>query len=712
MRPAVDVAPAVAASTKLPEGRVRAVLDLLANGATVPFIARYRKEATGSLDEVEIRSVAHHHQTAIELEERRTTIIATIEKQGQLTPELKQSLLGASSKTLLEDLYTPYKKRRKTRADRARELGLAPLAERISSQALDSHPEQEASSFVKDEVSDIDQAFQGAVDIVAERIADTPQLKAKLRRLYVMEAILHAKLARDVDAETSKFKDWDNFAQPAREIPSHRYLALDRGEREKQLRIKTEIDTEKALQIIRTEVRIQALSPFGKWLEKAVVEAFQRLLAPSLERELRTELKIRADERAVEIFSANLANLLLTAPLGAKAVLGVDPGLRTGAKCAMVSATGALVEHGTAFIVRGPKEQAQARTLIQRMVNAHHPEAIAVGNGTGSRETESFLRELSTDLQWDIPIVSVSEAGASVYSASDLARAELPDVDLTVRGAVSIARRLQDPLAELVKIDPAAIGVGQYQHDVRPTRLAEALSAVVEDCVHKVGVDLGTASPPLLSRVSGIGPQLAQAIVRYRIDHGGIGTRKELTMVKGLGKKAYELSAGFLRVQGKYPLDRSAVHPERYPLVEQMAKDLGLKLEELVGQPAQAQRINIEQYISNDVGLPTLQDICSELGRPGRDPRDSFEAPAFREDLHTIEDLSEGMELTGVVTNVTSFGAFVDIGVHQDGLVHISELSHQWVADPNEFVTIGQTLKVKILSVDIPRKRIGLSCKV
>lgn len=708
---APDLSLDVARVTQLPEAGVRAVLQLMADGATIPFVARYRKEATGSLDEVAIRQIDSAHKSALELEDRRASIRSSIEKQGKLTPKLDEAIQRASTKTALEDLYAPYKKKRRTRADQARELGLTPLAENIWAQASSGSPEEDAKSYLNDKVPDINAALSGATDILAERIAEQAQIKNKLRKLYIFEAQLSAQLAKGVDPEESKFADWHEFRQLAREIPSHRYLALDRGEREKQLRVKVEVDAEKALQILRETLNLNANSPYAFCLEQALSESYQRLLTPSLERELRAELKTRADEKAVEIFAANLKNLLLAAPFGPKTVLGVDPGLRTGAKCAVVSASGALLQHGTAFLVKGAADKERARNLLKEMVSLHSPAAIAVGNGTGGRETETFLKELVQNSGWSLPIVMVSEAGASVYSASEVAREELPDVDLTVRGAVSIARRLQDPLAELVKIDPAAIGVGQYQHDVKPSRLVEALNAVVEDCVHHVGVDLGTASSSLLARVSGVGAHLAQSIVAYRINQGGFNNRKELLKVKGLGKKAFEQAAGFLRIQGSYPLDRSAVHPERYALVEKMAKDLNVQLETLVGQPELAQKIRLENYVSDAIGLPTLKDIQTELGRPGRDPRDKFEAPAFRDDVQTMNDLEDGMELSGVVTNVTSFGAFVDIGVHQDGLVHISELSDKWISDPNEVVTVGQILKVRVLSVDTTRKRIALSCK-
>jgi uncharacterized protein len=708
---APDPSAAVARATQLPQPGVRAVLRLLDDGATVPFIARYRKESTGSLDEVQIRAVEKARASLAELEARRATIRAAIEEQGKLTPELAAAIAGAKTKTALEDLYLPYKKRRKTRADQARERGLEPLARRLLEQPAEGDPTDEARAFVGPEVPDAEAALAGASDIAAEAVAERAEVRARLRWLYASKGELTAKLARGVDREESKFSDWDGFSQLARSVPSHRYLALDRGEREKALRVKIEVDAREAQAILREGAGFRRESPFGRLLDAALEDAFSRLLAPSLERELRAELEARAHEAAVKVFAENLKELLLAAPFGAKAVLGVDPGLRTGSKCALVASSGELLAHETVFLTRSGAEKDKAKVALRKLVTEGAPEAIAVGNGTGGRETEAFLRELARDEGWRIPIVSVSEAGASVYSASDIAREELPDVDLTVRGAVSIARRLQDPLAELVKIDPRSIGVGQYQHDVKPALLARALDAVVEDAVNAVGVDLGTASGPLLARVAGIGPKLAGSIVRHREAAGGFRSRRELLDVKGLGKKAFEQAAGFLRVKGENPLDASAVHPERYSLVEKMAKDLGVKVRELVGRPDLAERLDLERYVAGEVGLPTLQDIRAELSKPGRDPRAAFEAPRFRDDVHALEDLREGMELEGVVTNVTSFGAFVDIGVHQDGLVHVSELSDRWVSSPADVVKVGQRLKVRVLSVDARRRRIGLSAK-
>ena len=710
MDDASGIAARVAAATGLPERGVGAALALFAEGATVPFVARYRKEATGSLDEVQLRQVAAEHRRLEELEARRATVLSAIEEQGELSPDLRAAVVAAKTRTALEDLYLPYKKRKRTRADHARERGLEPLADRMMAQRAADRPSAEAQRFVSAEVPDVEAALAGARDVVAERVAERPRLRGRLRWLYAKEGRLTARLKRGVDPETSKYATYADFSELARTIRPHRTLALARGEHDGELKVGLSVDGERALALLREEVGIRA-SPWAEQLELALRDAFTRLLAPSLEREMRGELEERAQRDAVKVFARNLEELLLAAPLGPKAVLGVDPGLRTGSKCAVVSAEGALLAHEALFLARGQKERDHAAQVVRGWVRRFSPEAIAVGNGTGNRESEAFLRDLVEAEGWSMPVVSVSEAGASVYSASDIAREELPDVDLTVRGAVSIARRLQDPLAELVKIDPKSIGVGQYQHDVKPALLHEALDAVVEDCVHRVGVDLATASAPLLARVSGIGPKTALRIVEHRQTTGGFGTRGELLKVKGVGKKAFELAAGFLRVHGSDPLDASAVHPERYAVVRRMAKDLGVPLAELVGNERLASTIEVSRYEGGDLGRPTLEDIRGELAKPGRDPRADFEPPGFSNEVRELGDLAEGMILPGVVTNVTGFGAFVDVGVHQDGLVHVSELSDRWVADPSEVVRAGQPLRVRVLSVDVKRRRISLSAK-
>lgn len=702
---------AVAKSTQLPEKGVDAVLRLLEQGSTVPFIARYRKEATGSLDEVQIRAVQQAKEQLLELEARRAAIRSAIEEQGKLTPELSRGITQAKTKAVLEDLYLPYKKKKKTRADLARERGLLPLAERMLKQPKEGDPWQEARAYLSKDVPEPASALAGARDIAAEQVAELAETRARLRWLIAKTGILTAELASKKETPHPDFRDWDGFSEVARRIPGHRYLALERGEKEKALRLRINVEPQEALSVLKEASNWRPRGPFSGELEEALKDAYSRLLRPSLERELRSELKQRADEQAVKVFGQNLKDLLLAPPLGPKAVLGVDPGLRTGCKCAAVAATGALLDHAAIYLSKGDREKQKAEVVVAELVRKHRPDFIAVGNGTGGRETEAFLRELAKRSRWEIPVVSVSEAGASVYSASDVAREELPDVDVTIRGAVSIARRLQDPLAELVKIDPKSIGVGQYQHDIKPTLLSAALDAVVEDCVHQVGVNVSTASAPLLARVAGIGPKLSRAIVDRRQDKGAFTTRRDLLTVKGFGKKAFEQAAGFIRVAGSHPLDASAVHPERYPLVERMAKDLGVSVDRLVGSSELAEKIPLEHYASEGVGMPTLEDIRAELKKPGRDPREAFEAPKFRQDVQALDDLREGMTLEGVVTNVTTFGAFVDVGVHQDGLVHISELSDEWVSDPSQVVRVGQKLKVRVLALDLDRRRIGLSAK-
>ncbi len=693
----------------LPQPGIEAVLRLFEDGATVPFIARYRKEATGGLDEVQIRDIERLGQQVAQLEARRTRVLAALEAGGHATPELRSAVQAAATLTALEDLYLPYKKKRSTRAEQARARGLEPLADRIAAQPRTGHPKVEARSFLGPEVPDEAAALAGAADLVAEKLADRAEVRARLRWLLAAEGRLSARLVKGA-AEADKFASFDGSAELARKIPPHRYLALARGEAAKALRISVDVDLDHARKILRELGGHDRRSPFADCLDAAIEEALDRLLLPSLGRELRGEVEARAHKHAIGVFADNVRTLLLAPPLGPVPVLGVDPGLRTGSKCALIAASGALVRYDTVPITAGPKEVASQR--LRRLLQAERPRLIAVGNGTGGRETEAFLRAFVRDESLDIPVISVSEAGASVYSASDLAREELPELDITVRGAVSIARRVQDPLAELVKIDPKAIGVGQYQHDLDPAGLAAALDAVVEDAVHAVGVDLATASSALLSRVAGLGPVLAKRIVAEREARGRLGRRHDLLDIKGLGKKTFEQCAGFLRLRDGHPLDATAIHPERYGLVERMAKDLGVALADLVGNEALAARIDLSRYESGELGLPTLSDIRAELCRPGRDPREvAAELPRFREDVSKIEDLEPGMVLPGIVTNVTSFGAFVDVGVHQDGLVHISELSNRFVEDPAQVVRVGQPIEVRVLSVDLPRRRISLSAR-
>jgi len=715
--PVLEPASRLAAELGLPRAGVEATLSLLGAGNTVPFIARYRKEATGSLDEVQLRSIAERHAYLVELDLRRRAILESIEQQGKLAPELRAQILAAETKAALEDLYLPFKPKRRTRASLARERGLEPLAERILDQPHDADPPAEAAGFVNAEagVADALAALAGARDIAAERVAERADVRALVRGLFASRGRLQVEVTPAKRAEPTKFQQYYDHSEPVASIPSHRYLAVSRGEREEVLRVRVELDRP-PVETILGMAGFDRASPFAAELRLAVEDGYDRLIVPSVVNDLRAQLKERSDLEAVEVFAANLKDLLLASPLGPEPVIGVDPGLRTGCKVASVDSTGALKAFTTLYLSRSEAEREQARQQILSLIERHRPAALAVGNGTGGREAEAFLRaalEQGSGQAAPKPVVvQVSEAGASVYSASDLARRELPDHDVVVRGAVSIARRLQDPLAELVKIEPRAIGVGQYQHDVHQPLLVRKLDEVVEDCVNRVGVELNTGSGPLLARVAGIGPKLADRIVAHREAHGAFASRRKLLDVAGLGPKTFEQAAGFLRIRaGVHPLDASAVHPERYDLVERMAADLGVGLAELIGDPGAVGRIQIDRYTSDDVGEPTLKDILTELAKPGRDPRKAFEPVHFREDVRTVDDLEPGMRLEGVVTNVTKFGAFVDVGVHRDGLVHISELSDEFVRDPREKVKVGDRIEVRVLEVDLERKRISLSAR-
>ncbi len=710
-----DPVPALAAELSLPRSGVAAVVKLFAEGATVPFIARYRKEATGGLDEVQIRTIEERHAYLKELEERRAVVLAEIGRQGKLTDELKKKLLEVATKAELEDLYLPYKPKKRTRAIIARERGLEPLADRLWAQPLDSKPDDEAKAFVNaaKEVPDVFAAIAGARDICAERIAEHEQVRKLVRETFAKEGKVVVVKNEDFKDKATKFDMYAEFEEPVANIPSHRYLAIRRGETEGVLRANLTI--EEAQQIPRIEgiVGVKASSPWAGELRKAVADASKRLLLPAIQSDMRVDLKLQADRGAVDVFAANLRELLLSAPFGTKTVLGIDPGQRTGCKCAIVDETGKLLEHDTIYLVQGDGALAKAKKTVVDLCKRHNVVAVAVGNGTHGRETEAFARDALVEAGIkDALVVSVSEAGASVYSASDVAREEFPELDVSVRGAISIARRLQDPLAELVKIDPKSIGVGQYQHDVYQGLLAKKLDDVVESAVSSVGVELNTASAPLLSRVAGIGTSVAKKIVAHRNVAGAFKSRKALMDVSGLGPKTFEQCAGFVRVRGgEHPLDGSAVHPERYTLVERIAKDLGVPVASLVGDSKLIERIDTKRYIDGDVGIFTMNDILAELKKPGRDPRATFEPPKFRDDVRTMEDLKPGMDLEGVVTNVTAFGAFVDIGVHQDGLVHVSKLSDRFVKDPSEVVKVGDKLRVRVMEVDLARKRISLSAK-
>lgn len=711
----LNIGAIIANEMSLPRQGVEAVLKLLDAGNTIPFIARYRKEATGGLDEVKTEAIGERSQYIRDLEDRRSTILGSIGEQGKLTDGLRKEILNCDTKSRLEDLYLPFKPKRRTRATIAREKGLGPLADLILQQPLEGSPEQAANLFVnaQSEVADVDAALKGARDIVAETASEHSEIRQLIRDALLHGGAIRSVVTREHKEKRSRFEQYYAFSEPLEQIPSHRFLALRRGEREGVLRVTVELDGEPLQNRMLSLMQWDKASPFGKELIAAVEDAYTRLLSPALETDVRAEVKMRSDRDAVEIFASNMRDLLLSAPLGARPVLGIDPGLRTGSKCVALDGTGTFLETTTLFISRGVAAVAEAEQALLLFMQKYQPIAIAVGNGTGGRETESFVKKLLKQHGLkNIMVLSVNEAGASVYSASKVAREEFPDLDLTIRGAISIGRRLQDPLAELVKIEPKSIGVGQYQHDVYQPLLSRKLSHVVSSCVNGVGVHLNTASPSLLSYVAGIGPTLAKKIVAYRSENGAFAKRDDLGKVPGLGPKAFEQAAGFLRIPGgENPLDASAVHPERYKLVSAWAKDLGLSLHELVGNTGALEKIDLQNYRSDEVGELTLQDMMAELKKPGRDPRSHFEAPVFRDDVHEMQDLKIGMWLEGVVTNVTAFGAFVDVGVHQDGLVHISQLADSFVSQPLDVVKPGQKLRVRVLEVDLDRKRISLSAR-
>jgi uncharacterized protein len=710
----------VARELSLPVAGVTATLTLLSEGATVPFISRYRKEATGGLDDEAISRIAAHAKVVDTREGRRAAILASLTEQGVLTPELKKAILGATSLAALEDLYLPWRPKRRTRAMVAKERGLQPLADVLLAQA-NSSPSREALAApyvsTEKELPDVDAVWAGARDIVAETVAEKSDLRAVLRQLFIDEAQLVVETARGKSKapELEKYRDHLDRRELATKAPSHRLLAAERGEAEGVLKVSLELDGNVVLNRVRNSVVKRGAAPvLAKELELALEDARDRLLLPSLESERRRALKERADEEAISVFAKNLTSLLLSPPLGGKPVVAIDPGLRTGCKVAVLDARGEVLAHETIYPHTGRESEAGAQ--LGKLLKAHPVTAIAIGNGTAGRETEAFVKKLQSSglVGKDVRVVSVSEAGASVYSASEVAREELPDLDVTIRGAVSIGRRLQDPLAELVKLDPKSIGVGQYQHDVDQQELSEALDRVVETVVNRVGVDLNTASPTLLRYIAGLGPALAAAIVSHRAKHGAFETRSQLKDVPRLGARAFEQCAGFLRISGgKEPLDASAVHPERYAVVGQMAKDLGTTRKALVGNDALAAKIEVQRYVNPDegLGLPTLTDIVTELKKPGRDPRAEFVDVGFDANITELSHVKPGQVLNGIVTNVAAFGAFVDIGVHQDGLVHISELSNRFVKDASEVVKVGDRVKVKVLQVDEARKRIGLSMK-
>ena len=694
------VLPRLSSELKISAGQIAAVAKLFAEGNTIPFIARYRKEAHGNLDEVQISQIQERLTYYGELEERRAVILKSIDDQGKLTDDLRAKIEACQQKAALEDLYQPYKPKRRTRAMIAKEKGLEPLADAIWEGRLDDAAIQSAS----------DDDLQGARDIIAERIADMAEVRGHVRQAFATKAMVKSEVVTPRPTEPTKFEQYYDFKEPIADIPSHRFLAIRRGQNEGVLWVRLEVDKAPLVEDILEMVDRARGCRENAQVRLAAEDAYKRLLAPSCEIDVMVEKKLSADRAAVEVFAENLRHLLLAAPLGEKRVLAIDPGIRTGCKVAMLDATGKFLAN---TVIYPMQRTAEAQATLATLVQKYKPEAIAVGNGTAGRETEAFARDVLKLMGVkDVIVVSVSEAGASVYSAGEVAREEFPDLDLTVRGAISIGRRLQDPLAELVKIDPKAIGVGQYQHDVHQPLLGAKLDEVVVSCVNKVGVELNTASAPLLTRVSGIGESLAKRIVAWRNANGAFRSRSDLKKVSGLGPKAFEQSAGFLRIRGAAnPLDASAVHPERYALVETMASDLGVEVSALVGNASLADRIDVRRYITNDVGEPTLKDIVSELKKPGRDPRAVFEKPAFRDDVTTIDDVHEGMTLEGVVTNVTAFGAFVDIGIHQDGLVHVSELADRFIRDPAEVVKAGDRIKVRVIGVDKARNRVSLSAR-
>lgn len=688
--------------------QVAATLALLDEGATIPFISRYRKELTGSLDEVQIGTLKERYEKLQEIQKRRESILKSIAEQDLLSDDLKARIEATWNATELEDLYLPYKPKRKTRAVKARELGLEPLAE-VLWQQHERDVETRATAFLSDEVPDVEAALQGARDILAERINEDLKAREVVRREFQHAAVISSRVVKGKEEEAAKYRDYFDFSEPLKRCPSHRLLAMRRAEKEGFLKISVAPEAEPVVErLSRTFVKGRGAS--SEQVQLAVEDAYKRLLAPSIENEVGALAREKAEEQAIQVFATNLRQLLLSSPLGQKRVLAIDPGFRTGCKVVCLDAQGALLHNETIYPHPPQNDTRSAYKKIDSLVEQYKIEAIAIGNGTASRETEAFIRNMRFNRE--LQVFVVSEDGASVYSASKTAREEFPDYDVTVRGAVSIGRRLMDPLAELVKIDPKSIGVGQYQHDVDQNKLKKALDQEVESCVNKVGVELNTASQHLLTYVSGLGPQLAKNIVEYRSANGPFASRKELNKVPRLGAKAFEQCAGFLRIRdGKHPLDNSAVHPESYPLVEQMAGDLNCSVSDLLQSAELRKQLDLKKYVSAKVGLPTLNDIKAELEKPGRDPRSVIKVFEFSADVRSIEDLKPGMRLPGIVTNITNFGAFVDVGVKQDGLVHISQLANKFVSDPNEVVAMHQHVEVKVLEVDVARKRIQLTMK-
>lgn len=693
---------------KIDTKQVVATARLLDEGGTVPFIARYRKEVTGSLDEVAIMQIRDEIERLRQLEQRREAILKSVEAQGKLSEELKEKFLDAETLSQLEDLYLPYKPKRRTKATIAREKGLEPLAQFILAQQTNSlQAEAEKYINIEKEVATVEDALQGARDIVAETISEDATSREQVRNLFKTKATIRSRVVRGKEEEGAKFEDYFDWEERLADCPSHRLLAMRRGEKEDFLFLDIKPPEEDALDILK-HLFIKSKGEAAEQIKLAIEDGYGRLLQPSIEAETRSASKELADEKAIEVFAQNIRELLLASPLGQKAILAIDPGIRTGCKTVALDKQGKLLDD---TVIYPQMKKTEAENIVLAFCAKFNIEAIAIGNGTASRETETFIRQIDV-LPKDIPVIMVNESGASIYSASDVAREEFPDKDITVRGAVSIGRRLADPLAELVKLDPKSIGVGQYQHDVDQTKLKTKLDAVVESCVNAVGVELNTASKQLLTYVSGLNSRLAQNIVEHRNKFGAFKNREELKEISGLGEKTFEQCAGFLRIsKAANPLDKSSVHPERYELVEQMAKDVNASITELLDSKELRKLIKIDKYVSETVGLPTLRDIMNELEKPGRDPRKSFEVFSFAEGIERPEDLREGMKLPGIVTNVTNFGVFVDVGVHQDGLVHISHLADTFVDDPNKIVKVSQQVTVTVLEVDLKRNRISLSMK-
>lgn len=700
----------IASTLNIRESQVSKTVDLLESGATIPFISRYRKEVTGGLDEVQITAIKEQNDKLNELVKRRETILKSIEEQEKLTPELKNRIENCWNSSELEDIYLPYKPKRQTRAEIARKKGLEPLANIIMlQQRIDV--QSKAQAFVKGDVKDVKEAIAGACDIIAEQINEDEYARNSIRNLFQREAVLTSKVVKGKEEEGDKYRDYFDFSEKLNKVPSHRILAIRRGESEGFLRVNIAPDEDAALERLdKRFLKGDNDNEATNYVADAIEDGYKRLLKPSIETEFGALSKEKADEDSIHVFTENLRQLLLAAPLGEKRVLGIDPGYRTGCKLVCLDAEGNLLHNETIYPHPPQKEISKAGSKIVKLVTTYNIDAIAIGNGTASRETEHFITNLRYEK--NVQVFVVSENGASIYSASKVAREEFPDYDVTVRGAVSIGRRLMDPLAELVKIDPKSIGVGQYQHDVDQAKLKKSLDLTVESCVNLVGVNVNTASKHLLTYVSGLGPALAQNIVDYRASNGAFRSRKELMKVPRMGEKAFEQCAGFLRIAGaENPLDNSAVHPESYHVVEAMAKDLKCTVKDLIDNKELKKSLKLEKYVSDKVGLPTLNDIIDELDKPGRDPRKGIKVFEFDPNIKTIEDLREGMTLPGIVTNITNFGCFVDVGIKENGLVHVSELADRFVSDPTEVVSLHQHVEVRVLSVDISRKRVQLSMK-